>query len=287
MTLVGVQGFSLLNRWLLYASVMLAPAHFVSGVEGTGLTNIGFHAFNWYNQIVWYNAVVNKELGALSLLPVHFNIVFCLSYLGGLATGNIFSGVALGLGTGGVMLLNTVSAWKCWATNQTMGYGEYEFFFFGWRTLSDGWHKFFLVWQIGDSILALNTVIMALSIPTRALYSRMKNKKEKPNTLKDSLLSIPNLKYPLIPVGAALMLFITWPLILWVELIVQRNHVESETDWISVWLFIVQAAMLLPPSFGGFLARSTVDRVRGKSRGDVEAADASVVTASSEVVENK
>lgn len=250
---VIVDGFSLVNRWLLYASVMLAPAQFLAGWRGSGLTSLGFHAFNWYNQVIWYNATMDRQLGALSLLPVHFNIVFCLSYLGGLATGNIFSGILLGLGTGAIMIFNTVIAWKAWALCQTEGYGEYEFFFFGWRTLSDGWHKFFLVWQIGDSIFALNTVIMAISIPIALkAYRDEDGSSERPDSLLKAMNNISNLKYPAILVGAALMLLASWPLILWVELIVQRNHIVSATDWISVWLFIVQAGLLLPPDFGGY-----------------------------------
>lgn len=253
--LVIVDGFSTLNRWLLYASVMLAPAQFISGWRGSGVTNLGFHAFNWYNQVIWYNAAVNRQLGALALLPVHFNIVFCLSYLGGLATGNLVSGILLGLGTGGVMVFNTVIAWKAWAICQRDGFGEYEFFFFGWRTLSDGWHKFFLVWQIGDSIFALNTVFLALAIPIALkAYRDDEGKEERPDSILAGLRNIANLKYPAIPVGAALMLIATWPLILWVELIVKRNHIESPTDWNSVYLFIVQAALLIPPNFGGYFS---------------------------------
>jgi hypothetical protein len=60
----------------------------------------------------------------------------------------------------------------------------------------------------------------------------------------------------LIPVGAAAALLVGWPLILWTELIVARNKIESDTDMISVWLFIAQAgAMLMPASstyFGCF-----------------------------------
>jgi hypothetical protein len=260
-----VDGFSLLNRWLLYASVMLAPAHFLAGWRGSGFTSLGFHAFNWYNQVIWYNAAVNRQLGALSLLPVHFNIVFCLSYLGGLATGHIVPGIALGLGTGAVMIFNTVTAWKAWAICQPMGYGEYQFFFFGWRTLTDGWHKFFLVWQIGDSIFALNTVILALSIPIalKAYRDDDSGGDGHPDSILKGLQNIANLKYPAIIVGAALMLLASWPLILWVELIVQRNHIDSPTDWNSVWLFIVQACLLIPPDFGGYFSgkfRSLIGR---------------------------
>jgi hypothetical protein len=76
-----VQGFSLTNRWLLYASMMLAPAQFSSGVGLSIPTSPGFLAYNCYTQIQWYHAVKARELHALSLLPVHFIIVYAISYL--------------------------------------------------------------------------------------------------------------------------------------------------------------------------------------------------------------
>lgn len=254
MTVEVVQGFSLLNRWLLYSSVMLAPAQFLGGWESKGLTSLGFLAFNWYNQVIWYNAVNSGELHALSLLPIHFNIVYALSYLGGVAAGNIVSGILLGLGTAGVMILNTITAWKAWALHLPEGYGEYEFFFFGWRTLNSDWRKFFLVWQIGDSVFALSGVCMTIAIPI--IMAANQEKREKPSSLWKGLATITNLKYPLIPVGAAAMMMIAWPLVLWVELIVQRNHIDSPTDWVSVWLFVAQIGLLMLPSFGGYFSIS-------------------------------
>lgn len=44
------------------------------------------------------------------------------------------------------------------------------------------------------------------------------------------------------------MLLFCWPLILWTELIVQRNRIESETDMIAVWLFVAQCVAMLAPS---------------------------------------
>lgn len=138
-----VQGFSLTNRWLLYASMMLAPAQYAGGLGNNIPTNFGFLAYNWYTQVQWYQAVKAKELHALSLLPIHFNVMYAFSYFGGISSGNIFMSILLGLGTVGVLLLNTIAAWVSWATNQPEGFGEYQFFFFGWRTLSHGWHIFF------------------------------------------------------------------------------------------------------------------------------------------------
>jgi hypothetical protein len=46
------------------------------------------------------------------------------------------------------------------------------------------------------------------------------------------------------------VLFFAWELILWVELIISRNHIESPTDMIAVWLFIAQiVTMVLPGIF--------------------------------------
>jgi hypothetical protein len=160
-----VSGFSLTNRLLLYASFMLAPAQFISGLGNNCPSNVGFLAYNWYTQIAWYSAIKAKQLHALSLLPIHFNFIFVITYLGGVTSGNIVMGLLLGFGTAGVIVLNSVAAWTSWATNQQEGFGVYEFYFFGWRTLSPGWHTFFLLWQIGDSTLALNCLVTAIGIP--------------------------------------------------------------------------------------------------------------------------
>ena len=239
-TITIVNGFSPLNRWLLYTSFMLAPAQFFSGLGNNCPSNIGFLAYNWYTQISWLHAIQGHELHALSLLPVHFNLLFVFTYLGGVTSGNLAMGIFLGLGTGGVIIVNTVAAWISWATNQPEGFGVYQFFFFGWRTLSPGWHKFILVWQISDSLFALNCLYLAIYLPIKMSKYTKEEMDKVPWYLG---------KFPLIPVGAAGALLVGWPLILWTELIVARNNIESDTDWVSVWLFIAQAgAMLMPAS---------------------------------------
>jgi hypothetical protein len=231
-----VDGFSLLNRWLLYTNFMLAPAQFASGLGNNCPSNIGFLAYNWYTQVAWYRAAKSQEMHAISLVLVHVNQLFSLSYLGGVTSGNIYMGTLLGLGSAGVIILNSVAAWTAWATNMREGFGEYQFFFFGWRTLSKGWHTFLLLWQISDSMLACVCIIAALVIPI---------------TLTQMDKDLPWwLRYPAIPLGAATMLLVGWPLILWTELIVQRNRIESETDWIAVWLFVAQVATMVIPSCG-------------------------------------
>jgi hypothetical protein len=219
---------------------MLSPAQFITGIGSNCPSNIGFLAYNWYTQISWYQAIQAKELHALSMLPVHFNFIFVLTYLGGVSSGNIYMGLLLGFGTAGVIVLNTVAAWTSWATNQQDGYGIYQFFFYGWRTLDPGWHKFILVWQIGDTLFAIASVTLAIGIPITLVT--WYEDKELPWYLR----------YPAIPLGAVAMLWFGWPLILWTELIVARNNIESETDMIAVWLFVAQVGAMLMPSFSPF-----------------------------------
>ncbi|KAJ5091445.1 hypothetical protein NUU61_006315 [Penicillium alfredii] len=242
----AVEGFSLINRWLLYTSFMLAPAQFISGIGSNCPSNIGFLAYNWYTQLTWYKAIKANELHALSLLPVHFNFIFVFTYLGGVTSGNLVMGVILGLGTAGVIILNTVAAWTAWAIDQPGGFGEYQFFFFGWRTLSPGWHKFILVWQIGDSLFAFGSVVTAMVLAiTTALsgYGGDEDEDQMPWWTR----------YPAMPLGAVAMLLFGWPLILWTELIVSRNHIESDTDMIAVWLFVAQVGTMLIPSCTSYL----------------------------------
>ena len=211
-----VQGFSLMNRLLLYASVLLAPAQFVSGLKNNCPSNIGFLAYNWYNQMVWYRAVKAKELHALSLILPHFNLIYALSYLGGISSGNIVMGGLLGFGTTGVLILNTVVSWISWATNQPEGLYDYRFFFFGWRTLKPNWHKFFLVWQIADSMAALSLGITALvgSFMIAADNDMLDDfDDDGKSPWKRWLYTV-----AAIPLGAAVALFISWPNILWTEM---------------------------------------------------------------------
>ena len=238
-TIEITDGFSLANRWLLYTSFMLAPAQFISGLGNNYPTNLGFLAYNWYTQVTWYRAIKANRLHALSLLPVHFNMLYALGYLGGISAGNLPMAILLSVGTTGVMVLNTMCGWICWTTNQREGFGEYRFFFFGWRTLDPDWHKFILLWQIFDSITAFGSVTIALVLAFR--FSRV--------TGEDLRWYW---KYPVIFPGAAVMLLIGWPLILWSELLVAGNNIESPTDMVAVWIFVAQVVVLLIPCFSRF-----------------------------------
>lgn len=235
-----VQGFSLTNRWLLYASLMLSPAQFVSGIGNNCPSNLGFLAYNLFTQVQWYRAVRAKQLHALSLLLPHFNLIYAITYLGGVTSGNVPMAVMQSLATAGVMGLNTASAWVGWETNMPEGFGIYQFFFFGWRTLSSGWHTFMMLWQIFDTITAVSLGIVGVAIAVDMVLKKPDEKKV-------------IIRYIAIPGGAAAALLGAWPLILWTELIIARNHIESQTDWIAVWLFIAQVVALVMPPTSTFL----------------------------------
>ena len=141
---------------------MLAPAQFSSGLNNNCPSNIGFLAYNWYTQIAWYSAIKGKQLHALSLLPVQFNLILVITYLGGITSGNLIMGLLLGFGTEGVIVLNNVAAWTSWLTNLPDGFGVYQFFYFGGRVLSPSWRIFFLVWQIFDFITVVGCLLFAI-----------------------------------------------------------------------------------------------------------------------------
>lgn len=241
---IVADGFSLTNRLLLYTSILLTPAQLVSGIENHLPSNIGFLAFNWYNQIAWYRAAKAHQLHALCLLPIHFNTIFAVTYFGGITSGNVFTGLIQYLAINGVLILNTVVAWTCVLENLKEGLGVYEFFFFGWRTLSGGWYKFMVCWQVFNTLLVIGILAFAFLM----LFGVV----EAENGTWYS-------KYIAIPVGSAMMLCVIWPLIVWVELVVARNTTESDTDMLSVWFFVGQVGALLLPSssmiFGCFRGR--------------------------------
>ncbi|KAL8387346.1 hypothetical protein RB595_009971 [Gaeumannomyces hyphopodioides] len=246
-----VKGFSLVNRLLLYASAMLAPAQFVSGVSSSCPTNLGFLAYNFYTQIQWYNATRNGELHALSLILNNFNALYAITYLGGTSSGNKYTCVLLALGTAAVVILNNVTAWVAYATNMLKGYGVYQFFFFGWRTLDEGWRGFLGVWVFGDTIFTLISVVLAFTIAIRlpkAQEDRKDKKKNKENSWWDVMVKFDwALHYLLIPAGAVFMLLLLCPTIIWSELIIRKNNIKSETDWTAVGLFVLQVVSLLMP----------------------------------------
>ena len=236
-----VPGFSLTNRWLLYTSIMLAPAQFVSGIHSNCVSNVGFLAYNYYTQIMWYRFARAKQLHALSLIVPHFNTIYLVSYLGGLSSGSIAMALVLSLGTSGVILLNLAASWVSFTTNLAEGFGTYKFFFFGWRTLNSRWYKFFLAWEIFDTMGTVGCVISAFAIAISVAGFSEETGKEVDRIGWRA-------KYLTIPIGAAGMLCGCWPLILWTELIVQHNKIVSETDKVAIALFGAQVAAMLLPS---------------------------------------
>jgi hypothetical protein len=240
-----VAGFSLTNRLLLYASLALSPAQFLSGWGSHCPTNLGFLAYNVYTQVQWYRSVQAKQLHAISLVPVHYNTICAITYLGGITSGNIPMALLLGLGSAALMYLNNISGWTSWATNQAEGFGTYRFFFFGWRTLTPGWHKFFLVWQISDS---LETVTLAGVAIVGAVAAALSGGRKKGVDDDDGAKWW--WTYPMVVIGSIIMLLLFWEFIFWMEMVVHGNHIESETDWIAVWLFIGQAVTMIVPTFG-------------------------------------
>ena len=235
-TVQVVSGFSLTNRLLLYASIMLASAQNIAGVGSNGPGNLGFLAYNWYTQYFWYIAVKQGQLNALSLLPVHFDLVYSLIFVGGVTCDGMWMSIILGLGTAGLLILNNLSAWTIWVKDLPAGYGTYRFFFFGWRTLTPGWRKFILLWLIFDTFAALNAIYCVVVTTCFSIFREPEEEE-------------PPWWYQYVAILCApLTLILVWPLILWTELIVSRNHIESQTDMIAVWFLVAQVVALLLPS---------------------------------------
>ncbi|KAK4113687.1 hypothetical protein N656DRAFT_706694 [Canariomyces notabilis] len=231
-----VPGFSLTNRLILYASLLLSPAQFVSGLGNPCPSNIGFLAYNLYTQIAWHKAVTgDSDIHALSLILPHFNLIYAVTYVGGVSSGSLIWGVPLGLGTTSVLILNTVSSWKAWAVHQPRGYGVYQFFFYGWRTIDEDFHKYlFLLWHIFDSLWCAGGIYMAIFLAIT--MSEVGKEARWYRT------------YLAIPLGSiGVLVFLAWPLILWTELIIARNQIVSETDMTAVWLFVAQVVTMLIP----------------------------------------
>lgn len=100
-----------------------------------------------------------------------------------------------------------------------------------------------MLWQISDSGLALAGVVAAIVIVVRLAFQEH---------VGDGFAKLVKwwYTYTAVPAGRLVMLFVSWPLILWTELIILRNELESETDIVAVWLFVAQAVTILLPSCG-------------------------------------
>ena len=158
--------------------------------------------------------------------------------------------------------MNTLTAWESWRRAQPQGFGQYQFYLFGWRTLSRFWHKFLFVWQIADAIITVIFILLALVLTIWGLkspYSKKKFDVSKQFRKRHHKLAA-------IPIGAAIMLLFFWPLIVWAELIVARNHIDSATDWVAVGLFIAQVASMFVPSLPFVYSEEQTTATRHRSR---------------------
>ncbi|PPR00506.1 hypothetical protein CVT24_005527 [Panaeolus cyanescens] len=240
-------GFSQANRIVMYASLLLTPAQAIAGMGSRAPFNLGFLAYNMYQQYLWYTAAKSKELHALSLLPTYLNLIYSFTYLGGVPSANIFVGMLAALGTAAMMMMNIITGWVSLKTNLPEGEGVYIFYFFGWRTLTKSWMKFLVAWQVFDTLIALAmigvTVVLGYWIP-KHVCADDSDPFEKHKFLVRKKL------YPLVVIlvgPPVLLVLVGWELILFMELLVNKNNIESETDMVSIYLFIVQA--LLTPAW--------------------------------------
>lgn len=239
-------GFSLTNRLLLYANIITAPAAFMGGLGSNLPINAGFLGYTIYQQYLFYIATKHKQLHALCMLPQYLNTMYAITYATGISSGNYVLSFTLCIGTIAALIINNITTWTAYVTNIPEGYGVYHFFFFGWRTITPNWRKLFLLWGVFDSFVTLDYI--ALSAYIAALTPALSKDVEEDNTYRwwrdTSLLW-----------GSVVGLVAFWPFVVWTELIVQRNNIVSATDWISVYLFIVQIALLAIPSIYSILQR--------------------------------
>ncbi|KAF6744606.1 hypothetical protein DFP72DRAFT_1018729 [Ephemerocybe angulata] len=248
-----VAGFSLTNRLLIYFNFLLAPAHLLAGGEITlpeklrylryFPSNLGFLAYDCYQQVLWYKAINTEEIHALSLVIAYLNAMYAITYLAGLSAANHLYFSLQALGVAGMLTINAISGWINCTQNLPKGDGVYRFWFFGWRRLSEGWRGLAIFIQVlitlGSLILAIVVIILARR------HSQFMGKYAKEQ-------GEPWGKWWRIGAIALLTLIVLifgWPLALWMELVVLKNGLVSETDWVAVYLFIAQVVMMIIPGF--------------------------------------
>ncbi|KAJ2977538.1 hypothetical protein NQ176_g4315 [Zarea fungicola] len=106
--------------------------------------------------------------------------------------------------------------------------------------------------MISDSLTAFMCIVIAVSV---AVYIALLREEDIPDMVDEipwmsNSAQLQAVRYPAIIVGAAIMLVLGWPVIMWTELIVARNHIHSDTDMIAVWLFVAQVVAMVVPSCG-------------------------------------
>ncbi|KAF5330606.1 hypothetical protein D9619_005194 [Psilocybe cf. subviscida] len=243
---VVMPGFSLTNRLLLYANIITVPAAALGGL-GTHLPiNAGFLGYTIYQQYIFYVATKHKQLHALCMLPQYLNTLYAFTYAAGISAGNHWLSVITCLGTIAALIINNITTWTAYLTDLPEGYGVYRFYFFGWRTLSPNWRTLFLLWAVFDSFATFDYI--ALSVYVAGVTPVASKEVKNDDTFK--WWSDTSLVW-----GSVVGLVMFWPVVLWTELIVKENHIVSETDMISFYLFIVQIALLAIPSVYSLLRR--------------------------------
>ena len=173
MTIETIEGFSFVNRVLLYVSTVLAPAQYVAGVGSNCLSNLGFLGYNMYQQWMWYKVVSSRDnadyVGALYLLLPYFNMIFAISYVAGVSTRHWFLAFLLWGGTTFMIVVNTIATWKAYEYMKD-GYGVYDFCFFGCRELNIDWHNyFFRIWTISGTAMCVVSVIWTIAMAVLAV----------------------------------------------------------------------------------------------------------------------
>ena len=297
MTIYLPEGYSLINRIIIYTSTALAPAQYISGVGSNCFSNLGFLTFNIYSQVLWYRHIIAwsslfpEAIAPFSLLLPHFNIIYSISYVAGVSSRSGGLAVLLWLGTSVMLIINTILLWSSWK-HMAVGYGEYEFFFFGWRTLTPKWHKvFFLMWNVSSTILCGNSIIWAaamarLSCKQSSIVNKFVTKFR--DRLGSGMMLVAifgGVLFMLIGAWPFTIFFFKaalkrvlqdsfseafgliesyiflqsgiWPFILWTELIFQRNEIVSATDETAVWLFIFQVVAMIIPAYGCLKGRKS------------------------------
>jgi hypothetical protein len=240
-------GFSLANRWIFYTSTMLAPAQALAGFGSNWPSNIGFLAYNIYQQYLWYNGIKTNRLHALSLIPVYLNMMLPITYAGGVPAGNRLMVALLCVATIGLTVPSTLTAWVSWRTNLPEGDGEYQFPFFGSRTLNKGWRMLFLVWGICNTLSSLGMIISVvwLSFWLMVWFKKPEEDEGLFGWVKKKIFL---LRATAICWGAVGILILVWPFIYWMESIVKWNRIVSDTDMISVYLFVAQVVVMIVPT---------------------------------------
>ncbi|KAF5332492.1 hypothetical protein D9611_005475 [Ephemerocybe angulata] len=71
-----VAGFSPVNRALIYLNFLLSQTQFFTGFDTKCPSNLGFLAFNLYQQYIWFIATKEKQLHALSLVVSYINLMY-------------------------------------------------------------------------------------------------------------------------------------------------------------------------------------------------------------------